>query len=137
MTTTPLTEDEKAALVAVATAVRLRAEAPYSRFLVGAALLAEDGSVHPGCNVESASYGLTICAERNAVFRAIADGKRGFRAVAVVIDGETSLPCGACRQVLWDQCGDIEVILAPLRGTTETVRLSALLPRAFELGADR
>ena len=130
----PLTLEEETRLLAEAAAVRQKARAPYSKFLVGAALLAEDGRVYAGCNVESASYGLTICAERTAVFKAVSEGARGFRAVAVVTGAETpTFPCGACRQVLWDQCRDIEVVCGTTAGQVERTRLSALLPHAFEL----
>jgi cytidine deaminase len=133
MTARPLTADEEVRLVAAATAVRENASAPYSKFKVGAALLSEDGRIFTGCNVESASYGLTVCAERTAVFKAVADGARGFRAVAVVTDAEPpASPCGACRQVLWDQCRDIDVVIATPRGVATRTRLAALLPMAFE-----
>ena len=134
MAATPLTPVERDALVAAATAARARAAAPYSHFHVGAALLAEDGRVFGGCNVESASYGLTICAERTAVFKAISEGARRFRAVAVVTGAdEPTSPCGACRQVLWDQCRDIAVVMATTGGRLEETTLATLLPRAFEL----
>ncbi|HTS01175.1 MAG TPA: cytidine deaminase [Thermoanaerobaculia bacterium] len=133
MTAPTLTADEEARLVAAAAAVRENAAAPYSRFKVGAALLAADGRTFTGCNVESASYGLTVCAERNAVFKAISEGARSFRAVAVVTDAEPpASPCGACRQVLWDQCHDIDVVIATPRGVATRTRLAALLPMAFE-----
>lgn len=117
----------------VALETRERAHAPFSRFQVGAAIEAEDGSVYGGCNVENSSYGLTMCAERSALYHAVARGARRFRRVAVVA-GTAALtpPCGACRQVLWDLCGDIEVILFNLAGERETFRLSELLPRAFD-----
>lgn len=134
MAAKPLTPAERDALVAAATAAREKAAAPYSRFHVGAALLAEDGRVFGGCNVESASYGLTICAERTAVVKAISEGVRRFRAVAVVTGAEEpTSPCGACRQVLWDQCRDIAVVMATTGGKLEETTLSALIPRAFEL----
>src|SRR2546423_11357553 len=96
-------------LIEAARAVRLRAHAPFSRFLVGAALEAADGRVFTGCNVESATYGLTICAERVAAFKAISEGVRRFRRIAVVADTqEPTPPCGACRQVLWELGGDLE-----------------------------
>lgn len=134
MAAKPLTPAERDALVAAATAAREKAAAPYSRFHVGAALLAEDGRVFGGCNVESASYGLTICAERTAVVKAISEGVRRFRAVAVVTGAdEPTSPCGACRQVLWDQCRDIAVVMATTGGKLEETTLSALIPRAFEL----
>ena len=134
MAATPLTPAERDALVAAATAAREKASAPYSRFHVGAALLAEDGRVFGGCNVESASDGLTICAERTAVVKAISEGTRGFRAVAVVTGAdEPTSPCGACRQVLWDQCRDIAVVMATTGGKVEETTLATLIPRAFEL----
>ena len=134
MTARPLPSAEREALVAAATAARENASAPYSHFHVGAALLASDGRIFGGCNVESSSYGLTCCAERTAVFKAVSEGVRSFRAVAVVTgaDAPTS-PCGACRQVLWDQCRDIAVVMATTGGKLEETTLAALLPRAFEL----
>ena len=133
-----LSAAEKKTLVAAAVKARRHAAAPYSRFRVGAALLAADGRVFTGCNVESASYGLTVCAERTAVFKALSEGARGFRAVAVVTaaDQPTS-PCGACRQVLWDQCRDIEVVMQTTDGRRAESRLAALLPHAFEFGGPR
>jgi len=121
------------ALVDAARAVRERAHAPYSGFKVGAALASADGAVSVGCNVENATYGLTICAERSAIFRAIADGRRDFTRVAVVADTQDPTPpCGACRQLLWEFCGDIEVILANLDRITARYRLSDLLPAPFD-----
>ena len=129
-----LSPAERDALVAAATAARENASAPYSHFHVGAALLAADGRVFGGCNVESSSYGLTCCAERTAVFKAISEGVRSFRAVAVVTGAdEPTSPCGACRQVLWDQCRDIAVVMATTGGKLEETTLATLLPRAFEL----
>jgi cytidine deaminase len=134
MTVRPLTAGEESGLVAAAAAVREHAAAPYSKFRVGAALLAGDGRIFTGCNVESASYGLTVCAERNAVFKAISEGAKAFRAVAVVTDADPpASPCGACRQVLWDQCRDIDVVIATPRGVVTRIRLATLLPLAFEL----
>ena len=134
MAATPLTPAERDALVSAATAAREQASAPYSHFHVGAALLASDGRVFGGCNVESSSYGLTCCAERTAVFKAISEGARSFRAVAVVTGAdEPTSPCSACRQVLWDQCRDIAVVMATTGGKLEETTLAALLPRAFEL----
>ncbi|HPA52109.1 MAG TPA: cytidine deaminase [Thermoanaerobaculia bacterium] len=134
MTARSLGAAEREALVAAATAARENASAPYSHFHVGAALLAADGRIFGGCNVESASYGLTCCAERTAVFKAISEGVRSFRAVAVVTGAdEPTSPCGACRQVLWDQCRDIAVVMATTGGKLEETTLASLLPRAFEL----
>src|SRR5262245_2605495 len=105
-------------LVTAAAEARTKAFAPFSHFQVGAAVLAEDGTIVPGCNVESASYGLTMCAERVAVFSGVALGYRHFKQVAVVTDTPTPTPpCGACRQVLWEFASDAEVILANLTGT--------------------
>lgn len=120
-------------LVAAALEARLRARAPFSGFLVGAALEDASGRIFTGCNVESASYGLTVCAERVAAFRAVADGARQFTRLVVAADTETPTPpCGACRQVLWELCGDVEILLVNLKGGVETMRLSALFPRPFD-----
>ena len=133
-----LSPGEEERLVAAATAVRTTASAPYSGFHVGAALLAEDGSIHTGCNVESATYGLTVCAERIAVFKAVSEGVRKFRAVAVVTGADAPTPpCGACRQVLWDQCAEIEVLMATLSGKQERRTLSSLYPHPFEFGGPK
>src|SRR5262249_27069086 len=107
--------------------------APFSNFLVGAALADIDGRIHTGCNVENATYGLTICAERVAVFKAISEGARQFTRIAVAADTDAlTPPCGACRQILWEMCGDIEVALVNLREKTEIFRLKDLLPRPFD-----
>jgi cytidine deaminase len=120
-------------LVESALAARNNAHAPYSRFLVGAALEAEDGRVFCGCNVENATYGLSVCAERVAVFKAISEGARKFRRVAVAADTDVlTPPCGACRQILWEFCGNIEVTLTNLNGKTETFHLKDLFPRPFD-----
>jgi len=121
-------------LLAAALAARLHAFAPYSKFLVGAAVEDSDGRIHTGCNVENATYGLTVCAERVAVFKAISEGVRGFRRVAVAADtGSLTPPCGACRQILWEFCGDVEVVLVNLAGKTETYRLKDLFPKPFDV----
>jgi len=120
-------------LVEAALEARRRARAPFSGFLVGAALEEEDGRIFTGCNVESASYGLTMCAERVAAFRAVAEGGRRFARIAIAADsGTPTPPCGACRQVLWELCGDVEIVLVNLQGARETMRLSTLLPRPFD-----
>ena len=120
-------------LVQAALHVRLNAHAPFSHFLVGAALEDSEGRVHTGCNVENATYGLTICAERNAVFKAVSEGARKFTRIAIVADAaQLAPPCGACRQILWEFAGDIEMTLANLSGKTETLRLSSIFPRAFD-----
>ena len=107
--------------------------ARYSNFCVGAALEAEGGEVYTGCNVESAAYEQTICAERVAIWKALSEGERRFTRLAVVVDTERlTPPCGACRQVIWEFCGDIPVILANTRGDTETLQMRDLLPRPFD-----
>jgi cytidine deaminase len=121
------------ALVAKAHAVRLQAYAPYSNFSVGAALLGRSGSVYTGCNVENLSFGLTVCAERNALFSAVAAGEREFTAIAVVADSETPVsPCGACRQVLAEFGLDLQITCANLQGARFQSTLRELLPRAKE-----
>ena len=120
-------------LIAAATAAREFVVASLSGFKVGAALETADGAVITGCNVENATYGLTMCAERVAVFKALSEGHRTFRRVAVVADTDRlTPPCGACRQILWEFGGDLEVILANLRGAEERHRLKDLLPRPFD-----
>lgn len=120
-------------LIEAALAARENAHAPFSGFKVGAAVEDESGRVHTGCNVENATYGLTCCAERVAVFKAVSEGARKFVRVAVVADtGTLTPPCGACRQILWEFCGDVELVLANLRGSSETMRLGTLFPRAFD-----
>lgn len=120
-------------LVAAATAVRERAYVPYSHFAVGAALMAADGTIYTGCNVENASYGLSICAERNAVFHAVAQGVREFGAIAVVTENGV-LPCGACRQVLAEFNPQLTVIVADVAGNRHSYTLAELLPYAFGPG---
>jgi cytidine deaminase len=120
-------------LVAAAIAARDHAHAPFSKFKVGAALEDESGRLYTGCNVENATYGLTICAERVAVFKAISEGARKFKRIAVAADTEIlTPPCGACRQILWEFCGTAELILVNLHGKTETLRLQDLFPRPFD-----
>src|ERR1700723_2480796 len=122
------------ALIEAATKARENAHAPFSKFKVGAALLAKSGKVYGGCNVENASYGLTCCAERIAIFKAISEGERGgFDAIAVVADTDAlTPPCGACRQLIWEFCGDVPVILANLKGKTETLQMRDLFPKPFD-----
>ena len=120
-------------LIAAAVQARENAHAPFSNFRVGAALRAKTGEVFTGCNVENATYGLTVCAERVAVFKAISEGAREFDAIAVVADTDAlTPPCGACRQIIWEFCGDIEIILSNLKGKVETVRMAELFPRPFD-----
>jgi len=120
-------------LTAAAKLARENAHAAYSNFRVGAALRAISGRIFGGCNVENSTYGLTICAERVALFKAISEGERGFDAIAVVTDTDSlTPPCGACRQLIWEFCGDVAVILANLKGKTEILRMRELFPRPFD-----
>lgn len=112
---------------------RKLAVAPFSNFKVGAALLTTDGEIITGCNIETATYGLTLCAERIAVFKAVSEGFLKFTAIAVVADSRIlTPPCGSCRQVLWELCGNIWVHIADLKGHKKTMRLSTLLPEPFD-----
>jgi len=120
-------------LVAVAREARERAVAPFSNFKVGAALLAQGGRVYGGCNVENASYGLTVCAERVALLKALSEGERVFEMIAVVADtADPTPPCGACRQLLWEYCGDIPVVLANLQKISGRHQMRDLLPLPFD-----
>jgi len=124
---------DAAALVAAARAARRHAHADYSHFKVGAALETADGTIITGCNIENATYGLTLCAERVAMFKALSEGHRRFRRVAVVADTEAPTPpCGPCRQILWEFGGDLDVILANLRRETGRHALRDLLPLPFD-----
>ena len=120
-------------LIAAARRARRHARTAYSGFKVGAALETTDGTIITGCNVENATYGLTICAERVAMFKALSEGHRRFRRVAVVADTVAPTPpCGACRQILWEFGGDLEVIMANLRRETGRYSLAELLPLPFD-----
>lgn len=121
------------ALIQAARDARERAVAPYSRFKVGAALETADGLIITGCNIENASYGLTVCAERVAMFKALSEGHRRFVRIAVVADTRApTSPCGACRQVLWEFGRDLEVILANLETLTGRHTMKELLPYPFD-----
>ena len=120
-------------LVARAREARENACAAYSHYKVGAALRAASGKVYTGCNVENSTYGLTVCAERVAIFKAISEGERKFDAIAVITDTDTlTPPCGACRQLIWEFCGDVPVVMSNLKGKTEIVRMSQLFPKPFD-----
>lgn len=128
-----MSEHDFPPLIEAATEARLQSVAPFSKFLVGAALRTAAGKVYVGCNIESASYGLTVCAERVAVWKALSEGERDFTELAVVADTETlTPPCGTCRQIIWEFCRHATLVLANLRGETETVSIKELLPRAFD-----
>ena len=120
-------------LIEQATAARLRSVAPFSNFLVGAALQTDEGKVFTGCNVESASYGLTVCAERIAIWKALSEGERDFARLAIVADTEQlTPPCGTCRQIIWEFCKHATIVLANLHGQKEELHVADLLPRAFD-----
>ncbi len=121
------------ALLGAARNARDFAFAPFSRFKVGAAIRSTDGRVFTGCNIENASFSLTCCAERVAIYKALSDGVRDFDQIAIVTDAASlTPPCGACRQVLWEFAPDCVVVLANVRGRTKRVRLAALLPSPFD-----
>ena len=125
--------DSESALVEAATRARAHARAGYSGFKVGAALQLAGGVIVTGCNIENASYSLTVCAERVALLKALSDGHQNFTRIAVVADtAAPTPPCGPCRQLLWEYCGDIEVILANLAGPAARYRLSDLFPTPFD-----
>jgi cytidine deaminase len=120
-------------LIAAALTARENAHVPFSKFKVGAAVEDSAGHIHTGCNIENATYGLTLCAERVAVFKAISEGAKGFTRVAVAADTDVlTPPCGACRQILWEFCRNIEIVLVNLDGKSETLRLGELFPRPFD-----
>lgn len=125
-----MTEQE---LVAETIRVRETAFAPFSNFKVGATLLADDGEIYRGCNIEISSYGLTLCAERVAIFKAFSEGARNFTSIFIASDSDRiTPPCGACRQVLWELAGDIEVVMVDRNGNFEKRRMSELLPLGFD-----
>ena len=130
---TPGHAESEQALHVAAVDARTRAHARFSGFAVGAAIETDGGQIVTGCNIENASYGLTLCAERVALVKALSDGHGVFTRMAVVADTETPTPpCGPCRQLLWEYCGDIDIILGNLNGPTGRFRLSALLPLPFD-----
>jgi cytidine deaminase len=125
--------DDLKKLVELARAAREKAHAPFSNFKVGAALSTETGEIFTGCNIENASYGLTMCAERVAIFKAVSEGSKKFTQLAVIGDAKNlTPPCGACRQIIWEFCGDIPITLANLEGETRVFQMSDLLPEAFD-----
>ncbi len=125
--------ESKNQLVEAAAAARRQSVAPFSNFLVGAALQTDEGRVFTGCNVESASYGLTVCAERVAIWKALSEGERNFTELVIVADTEQlTPPCGTCRQIIWEFCKHAKIVLANLHGQKEELAVSDLLPRAFD-----
>ena len=128
-----MSEQDNQSLIETASAARLRSVAPFSDFLVGAALRTKDGKVFTGCNVESASYGLTVCAERVAIWKALSEGERDFTDLVIVADTEQlTPPCGTCRQIIWEFCKHAKIVLANLRGEKQEVSIADLLPKAFD-----
>jgi cytidine deaminase len=122
-------------IIEAAKRARANAHAKFSNFKVGAALRTKSGKIYGGCNVENATYGLTLCAERVAIFKAISEGEkeRSFDAIAVSTDtDELTPPCGACRQIIWEFCGDVPVILSNLKGQSKVMRMSELFPKPFD-----
>ena len=128
-----MSEESLQELIELAKQARLHSIAPFSDFLVGAALRTAEGKVYTGCNVESASYGLTVCGERVAIWKALSEGEKHFTELAIVADTETlTPPCGTCRQIIWEFCRDATIILANLHGESQIVSIRELLPRAFD-----
>ena len=126
-------KDQLQQLIDAAATARERAFAPYSNFEVGSAVETADGKVFTGCNIESATYGLTMCAERVAIWKAVSEGETSFTRVAVVVDTEElTPPCGSCWQIIWEFCGDIEIIMVNPRGKTETCQMKDLFPKPFD-----
>lgn len=120
-------------LIEAAIQARMQAVAPFSNFSVGAAVRTEDGKVYTGCNIESASYGLTVCAERVAIWKALSEGERHFTELAVVADTDRlTPPCGTCRQIIWEFARDAKIVFANLNGQSEVFDIRDLLPRAFD-----
>ncbi|MCY7348478.1 MAG: cytidine deaminase [Pyrinomonadaceae bacterium] len=125
--------DKDTELIEAAESVRELAYAPYSNFRVGAAVRTKSGEIFTGCNIESAAYSGTVCAERVAIWKAISEGEKDFEGLAVVADTpELTPPCGVCRQIIWEFCGDVPVTLTNLQGDFETLQMKELLPRAFD-----
>lgn len=128
-----MSEDNFQSLIETAQKARLQSVAPFSGFLVGAAVKTDSGKVYTGCNVESASYGLTVCAERVAIWKALSEGERNFTELAVVADTETlTPPCGTCRQIIWEFARNATIVFANLEGQSEVFHMAELLPRAFD-----
>ena len=120
-------------LIEIAKTARLHSVAPFSNFLVGAAVRTAAGKVYTGCNVESASYGLTVCGERVAIWKALSEGEREFSELAIVADTESlTPPCGTCRQIIWEFAKQAKIILSNLKGETQECSIKELLPRAFD-----
>lgn len=128
-----MSDEDLQSLIKTAQEAREQSVAPFSNFKVGAAVKTESGKVYTGCNIESASYGLTVCAERVAIWKALSEGERKFTELAVVADTETlTPPCGTCRQIIWEFARNAKIVFANLDGQSETFEMAELLPRAFD-----
>lgn len=128
-----MSADKFQPLIEAAREARTHAVAPFSNFLVGAAVRTDSGKVYSGANIESASYGLTVCAERVAIWKALSEGERKFTELAVVADTETlTPPCGTCRQIIWEFARGADIVFANLSGQSEVFHIADLLPRAFD-----
>jgi len=128
-----LSEQNFQPLIDAALEARLQSVAPFSKFQVGAAVKTDTGKVYTGCNIESSSYGLTVCAERVAIWKALSEGERHFTELAVVADTEVlTPPCGTCRQIIWEFARGATIVFANLQGASETFHMAELLPRAFD-----
>jgi len=128
-----LSEADKQSVIEAALAARQQSIAPFSRFLVGAAVRTDTGKIFTGCNIESASYGLTVCAERVAIWKALSEGERNFTNLAIAVDTQTlTPPCGTCRQIIWEFAKHADIVMVNLRDERETVHIENLLPRAFD-----
>jgi len=128
-----LSEANRQAVIEAALAARERSVASFSKFQVGSAVQTDTGKIFTGCNIESASYGLTVCAERVAIWKALSEGERDFTNLAIAADTESlTPPCGTCRQIIWEFARHAEIVLVNLRGGRETVFIENLLPRAFD-----
>ena len=128
-----MSEESLQELIEIAKTARLHSIAPFSNFLVGAAVRTAAGKVYTGCNVESASYGLTVCGERVAIWKALSEGERDFVELAIVADTESlTPPCGTCRQIIWEFAKHAKIVLANLEGEIQECSIKELLPRAFD-----
>jgi cytidine deaminase len=128
-----LSEAAEKEVIEAALAARQRSVAPFSNFLVGAAVRTESGKIYTGCNIESASYGLTVCAERVAIWKALSEGDHDFTNLAVAADTQTlTPPCGTCRQIIWEFAKHADIVMVNVRGDREEVHIENLLPRAFD-----
>ena len=128
-----MSEANEQAVIEAALAARERSVAPFSKFFVGAALRTDTGKIFTGCNIESASYGLTVCAERVAIWKALSEGERNFTNLAIAADTESlTPPCGTCRQIIWEFAKHAVIVLVNQHGARETLQIKDLLPRAFD-----